>query len=299
MRHTSSTLTAAVSLLALLLAGCRWPHWQGPVSQSLVDCRRLSQQGVASLEQGQQQTAETLLAKAVAAYPTDAEARHHYAEALWRRGARPEAIAQMEQAQHLAPEDASLVARLAEMYADSGQLERAQGSAERAIRLDPKLPTAWAARGAAMRAGGQLQQALADELRALGYAPNDRAILTEVAELYRQLNQPERALQTLQNLAETYSPGEEPADVLYLLGVSYVALGRYDDGVESLSAAVVRGDPTPEMYCRLGEAELLAGHPAAAAAAARQALALQPQHRPSSELLQRVEMAQRNETLIR
>ena len=50
-------------------------------------------------------------------------------------------------------------------------------------------------------------------------------MLREVAELYRQLNQPERALQTLQLLAETYSPGEEPADCLYLTGLAYVALG--------------------------------------------------------------------------
>jgi tetratricopeptide (TPR) repeat protein len=295
MRRASSPLMIAL----LLTAGCHWPHWQGPVSQSLVDCRRLSREGVASLEQGHQQSAEALLAKAVNAYPTDAEARSHYAEALWRRGARPEAIAQMEHAQHLAPEDASLKSRLAEMYAATGQVERARQSAERAITLDPKLPAAWAGRAAAMQAAGQPQQALADQLRALGYAPGDRAILMQVAELYRQLNQPERALQTLQNLSETYSPGEEPADVLYLLGIAYVAAGRYDDGVESLAAAVIRGDPTPEMYYRLGEAELLAGHPAEAAAAARQALVLAPQHQPSGELLQRIAAAQRHDTVLR
>ena len=111
------------------------------------------------------------------------------------------------------------------------------------------------------------------------------------AELYRQLNEPQRALQTLQSLAETYSPGEEPGQVLYLMGQAYVALGRYDDAVESLSAAVTRETPTAEMYCRLGEADLLAGHPDEAAAAARQALMLQPQHQPSRALLDRIELA--------
>ena len=96
-----------------------------------------------------------------------------------------------------------------------------------------------------MRAAGQPREALADYLRALSYAPNDRAILREIAELHRQLNQPERALQTLQTLADTYPPGEEPGQVLYLMGLAYVALGRYDDGVESLSAAVTR-----ETHCR-------------------------------------------------
>ena len=290
MRHTLFWMNAVLSSV-LLLAGCQLPGREGPVPQSLANCRRLSQQGVAALDRGRQQDAEALLAKAVAICPVDAEARRHYGEALWRRGARTEAIAQMEEAGRLASEDAALWARLAEMYLAVGQPDRAGQNAERALDLDPKLPVAWVIRGRVTWAAGQPRPALADYLRALGYAPHDRAILQEVAELYRQLNEPQRALQTLQSLAETYSPGEEPGQVLYLTGQAYVALGRYDDAVESLSAAVTRQQPTAEMYCRLGEADLLAGHPEEAAAAARQALALQPQHEASRALLDRVELA--------
>ena len=260
MRYTLFWLNA-VLLSVLLLAGCQLPGREGPVPQSLANCRRLSRQGVTALERGRQEDAEALLAKAVAACPVDAEARRHYGEALWRRGARTEAIAQMEEAGRLAGEDAALWARLAEMYLAVGQPDRAGQNAERALDLDPKLPLAWVIRGRVTWAAGQPRQALADYLRALGYAPHDREILQEVAELYRQLNEPERALQTLQSLAETYSPGEEPGQVLYLMGQAYVALGRYDDAVESLAAAVTREKPTAEMYCCLGEADLLAGHP--------------------------------------
>ena len=220
------------------MAGCRLPGHEGPVPKSLAECRRLSQQGVAALDRGRQQDAEALLAKAVAACPADAEARRHYAESLWRRGARQEAIAQLEESGRLAGDDASLWTRLAEMYLAAGQLELASKNAERAIDLDPRLPGAWAIRGGVMRAAGQPGEALTCYLRALGYAPKDRAILLEVAELYRQQNQPERSLQTLQCLADTYSPGEEPGQVHHLLGQAYVALGRYDDAVESLSLAV-------------------------------------------------------------
>jgi tetratricopeptide (TPR) repeat protein len=100
-------------------------------------------------------------------------------------------------------------------------------------------------------------------------------------------------------LDDTYSPGEAPGQVLYLMGLAYVALGRYDDGAESLAAAVTRGKPTPEMLYRLGEAELLAGRPAEAADAARRALALQPRHEPSRSLLQRIELAQQPQTAVR
>jgi tetratricopeptide (TPR) repeat protein len=285
--------------LVLLLGGCRLPGWEGPVSRSLADCRRLSQQGMAALDRGEQEKAETLLAQAVNACPVDAEARRRYAEALWRRGAQKEAIAQLEAAGRVTPDDAALWTRMAEMQLAADQVASAGQTAERALDLDSKLPGAWAVRAGVRRAAGNPQEALADYLRALGYTPSDRAMLREVAELYRQLNQPERALHTLQNLAETYSPGEEPADCLYLTGLAYVALGRYDDGVESFTAALTRGTPTAEMYCQLGQAELLAGHPTEAACAARQALALDSAHQASRDLLDRIELAQRPQGTVR
>ena len=298
MRYHGSWMIV-VLLVALLAVGWRLPSRQGPVPQSVANCRRFSQQGVAALDRGRQQDAEALLVKAVAACPADAEARRHYAEAIWRRGAQREAIAQLEEASRLAGDDATLSTRLAEMYLASGQLERARQDADRAIDLDPRLPGAWAIHGKVMRVAGLTRDALADDLRALGYAPKDRAILLEIAELYRQENQPERALQTLQTLAETYSPGEEPGQVLHLLGLAYAALGRCDDAVENLSLAVAREKPTPEMFCDLGEAQLLIGHPAEAAAAAEKALAIQPQHRPSLDLLEHIQLAQQPPGTVR
>jgi tetratricopeptide (TPR) repeat protein len=283
-------------LLALLLPSCRLPGGEGPISRSLATCRQLSQQGIAALERGQPEQAEALLAKAVDACPIDPEARYHYGEALWRRGARHEAIAQLEEASRLAREDAMLRVRLAEMHLATGQGERARESAEEALDLDPELPAAWAIRGRVMRASGQPRRALADFHRALGYAPQHRPILLEVAELYRQLNQPERALATLHTLADTYSPGGEPQQVLYLMGLAYLARGRYEDAAESLSAAASREQPNPEIFYRLGEAEMLAGHPGEAAAAARRALALEPQHGPSRRLLDRLQLARQPQT---
>jgi tetratricopeptide (TPR) repeat protein len=288
-----------VVLLLSFLAGCRLPGREGPVPRSLADCRKLSQQGVSELDRGHQKKAEDLLAKAVQVCPVDAEARRRYAESLWRRGARPEAIAQMEEAGRLVAEDATLWARLAEMYLASGQPERAWQTADLAMDIDPKLPSVWAIRGGVMQAAGRPSDALNDYLRALSYVPNDRDVLMQVADTYRRLNQPDRALQTLQTLAETYSSGEEPGQIHYQMGLAYQALGRYDDAVESYSVAAAREKGNPEIFFRLGEAELLAGHPVEAATSARAALALQPQHQPSRELLERIELAQREQGAIR
>ena len=288
-------------LLALLASGCCLPGQEGPVPQSLADCRRLSHQGAAALERGEQAKAEQLLAEAVAACPVDVEARCRYAESLWQRGARRDAIAQLEAAGRLTEEDARLWTRLAEMHLACNEPERARQAAERAVKLDPQLSRAWAIRGGVCRAAGRPHEALSDDLRALGLAPNDRAILWEIADLHRQLNQPQRALQSLQTLADTYSPGEEPGEVHYHMGLAYMALGRYDDGVESFNAgiAVARAEPTAEMYCRLGEAQWLAGRPTAAVEAAQKALALQPRHPSSRALIERIEVARRSQGSVR
>jgi len=300
MRHSGLFGIGVLGMLLALLAGaCRLPLRDGPVPQSLADCRRLAQQGVAALERDDQTKAENLLAQAVAACPVDAEARRHYAEALWRRGARLEAIAQLEEAGRLMDEDASLWARLAEMRLAAGQPDLALKNVQRALNLNPQLPSAWAIRGGLHRAAGQPQEALADYLRAIGYAPHDRMLMAEIADLHAQLNQPEQSLQTLQSLAETYSPGEEPSEVLYRLGLAYVAVGRPRDGAECLAQAAARGGPSSEIYFRLGEAELLAGRPAEAADAARRALVLEPRHQPSQELLQRIELARQPQSIYR
>ncbi len=81
-------------------------------------------------------------------------------------------------------------------------------------------------RGQVAAVAGNPRQALADYHRALGYAPGDRQIELLLAESYRQLNQPERALAALQSLAEGYSPGEQPQQLLYLQGLAQRACGR-------------------------------------------------------------------------
>jgi len=291
MRYFGPHSVLAVLLSALLLPGCRLPGGEGPVSKSLAESRQLAQQGIAAAERGQPQQAESLLADAVKACPVDPEARRHYAEVLWSRGATREAIAQMEEVTQLASEDAMLRVRLAEMYLAAGQMGLARQRAEQALDLNPKLPGAWAIRGRVMQAAGDQQQALADYHRSLACGPDDRQVLLDLAELHLQWNRPQRALAVLHRLGDTYSPGEEPQRVLYLTGLAYQALGRYEDSAENLSAAASRGDQTPEIFYRLGEAELLAGHPTEAAAAARRALELQPQHAPSRNLMERIQLA--------
>ena len=137
-----------------------------------------------------------------------------------------------------------------------------------------------------------LKPALADYQRALGYQPDDRQVLLAVAEIYRQLNEPERALVSLHSLVDSYPPGEEPQQLLYLEGLALVALGRYDDAVARYTLAGERGGPTAEILYRLAEAESLAGRGVNAHIAAKQALVLDPNHLAAKALVSRLEIAQ-------
>ncbi len=246
------------------------------------------------MERGRQDEAEALLAKAVAACPVDSEARRNYAEALWRRGAKAEAVEQMNQAATYAGEDASFWVRLAEMNLSLGNLSEADRCARQALDLEPKMPEAWAARASVRRAAGMKQDALADYMRAMRYSPGNRQILWQTSDLYREMNQPERALQALQNFVETYPPGEEPQRALYMMGQAYIALGRYDDAVDRLAAAATRETPSADVFFALGQAQLLSGRPQEAFVAAQNALSVAPQHQASRELLQRADLALRS-----
>jgi tetratricopeptide (TPR) repeat protein len=280
-------------LMGACSAGCRLPGVDGPVSKSLATSRQYSQQGVAAIEAGRWVEAQDVLAKAVKSCPTDPEARRHHAEALWHIGQRAKAVGELEEAIAMVGDDVSLHVRLAEMRLAMGQLEPAAREAEAALDLDPKSAAPWAARARVMSAAGQREAALADYHRALGYAPNDRLLLLEMAELYRELGQPQKSLSMLQSLIDTYAPGEEPQRVVYLQALAYQAMGRHEDAADGFALALARGEATPELLYRLAESQSRVGRQSEAAAAAEKALTLDPGHQPSRLLLGRLGVARR------
>jgi tetratricopeptide (TPR) repeat protein len=282
-------------LLAACAAGlgCRFHRADGPVPRSLVLSRQLSQQGVSAMERGNWARADDLLAQAVKVFPQDADARYHYAEVLWHRGERASALEQIDKAVELAPDDPKLLIRAAQMRIAMDTPNDAAELVERAIDADSKNSAAWALRGRLRHRAGELREALADYHRALGYRADDRETLLEVAEVYRQLNQPLRALATLQTLSDTYPPGEEPPQVLYLTGLAYSALGRHAEAVDCLVQVRDRVPATPEALYRLADAQLKAGRETDARQTAAQLRALAPGDPRGAALLDRIDVAHR------
>ena len=287
-------LGGALGVLALLtlFCGCRIPGYEGPTSRSVVTCRQLSQRAAAAIDRNDWAAAETLLVEATKTCPLDTDAKRLYAEALWHRGAHNEAVAQIEEAARRTDSDASLRVRLAEMRIEMGQLEAARAAAAAAVAIDPRSASAWTVRGRVSRRSGDTGQALADFHRALSVNSSHTGALLELADLYLALDQPQRALSNVQSVLDGYSPGDEPQSLLYLAGMAYTRLARYDEAIGSLRAATVRGRPTPEILCRLAEAEMLAGRGEEARRSVEQALALDPRNPLGRVLLARVAAAE-------
>jgi tetratricopeptide (TPR) repeat protein len=284
------------SLCALglsLFVGCRMFGQQGPVSQSVAQSRQLSQRGLSAMERGDVAAAENYLGQAVKVCPADLEARRHYADALWLRGEHELALEHALQALAIAPDDCQLAVRAGQMQLELGLLADARNMANQVLDQNPSDGGAWLLRGRVAAANGELEDALADFLRALEFLRDDRDLLYQTAQLYRQLNRPERALCTCIALRDTYGPGEEPQAVLYEQGLALQALNRPSDAADTFSLALEHGPVSSELLYRLGQSQLAAGRSQDADRSAQQALAVDPAHAPSRALREQIQLASR------
>ena len=265
-----------VAMGFLVAAGCRIPGYGGIKSRTVLTSRQLSQQGSSALYRQDWASAESLFSRAVAACPFDVDARGRYAETLWHRGAREEAIAQLVEATKIAPEDPRLLVLLAEYHLTAGQVNEARRDAEAAIDLEPKSCEAWTVRGRVMRQLGDNRQALADLHRALSYDPRNAQVLHDLAQTYLAAGEPQRALANLQSLLEFHPPGDEPSQLLFETGLAYARLGRYAEAIASYQIASARDPRNPEILFALSEAEMARGRTTEARQALEQAIARDP-----------------------
>lgn len=245
----------------------------------------MTQRGVTAMETGNWSEAEKLLGSAVESCGKDASTRGYFAETLWHRGATEPALEQMSQAVALDPHDTMLLVRYGEMLLGMGETKQALKRADQAIMLNPKLATAWALRGRAYWRLDQTERALADLQRSLEYAPDTQDVLMDVAAIYRQLGQHDRSLTTLQHLIDTYPPGQATQLAYWMEGLTLADLGRPQQAAESLRVANQQGPPNADILYYLAQAQLASGRPAEAVIAAQEAVAANPTHTASRQLL--------------
>lgn len=255
----------------------------------VVSARQMSLKGIDSLQRGQWDEAEAMFADALHQNPTDERAHHHYAEVMWKRGQCKAAIQHMEESVRLSGGDAALLVQLGEMYLDQGDVDAAWECSAEAVESNRHLAGAWALRGDVYRRQGKWDLALESYHHALSVQPHFPHVQLAAANVYREQNRPQRALATLDSLAAQYRPQETPIELYYQKGLSYKALGRYQEAVSALTAATQPSETPADWYYQLAEAQDLAGHSANAKLAIQAALNQTPDHVASLRLRDKID----------
>jgi tetratricopeptide (TPR) repeat protein len=260
------------------LPGCRLFRHRGPSDEDIAAARQLSRQGLDAQQRSDWQRAELLFAAAIVKSPNDERARSGYAESLWRRGDREAAIASMEEAVRLSGYDPERRVRLGNMYLASGEMQRAALQAEKAIATNPQLAGAWALRGKTEQATGAYDKALASYHRALSLDTGLADVQLAVADVYAEQDRPQRALATVQSLADRYPANQVPPEVLFREGLALRALGRPREAVTSLTKAAERSLQRGDVLLELARTQEAIGDLAAARETIAEALRREPRH---------------------
>jgi tetratricopeptide (TPR) repeat protein len=281
-------------LAVLLAAGCR-SFCPKSLEQNVVDARQASLQGLDAMQQGRWDEAERIFAGAVKACPSDERAQGCYAETLWRRGSCDEALGHMQEAVRLSGQDPQRLVQQGEMHLALKQLAQANECAEAALAKNNKLSSAWALRGDVRLARGQFDEALADFHHSLRYNEHQPRLQLAMAQIYRRQNRPQRALATLDTLADQFPAGDVPLDVVAQQGLTLKQLGRFQDAAEMLAQACRSASPSADLLYQLAEAQHLAGDASGAGASLDLLLAQNPQHPAGAKL--RSDLTRRQQTM--
>ncbi|WP_460165624.1 tetratricopeptide repeat protein [Thermostilla marina] len=276
------------ALCVLVVGGCRLLHRDDEAAKALQFSRQLTQQALIDMQCGNWEEADRQLTEALRQAPNDPEARRYYAAVLWKCGKKREAVAHMERAVRLDPDNAELRVILAQYLIDLGDLREADRHVSQAARIDPNRADVWTTRAMLLDALGRTDDALADLQRAAGIEPENRDILLRIAEVYDALGKNYMALAARQRVARSYRSGEEPPDLLYDLGRTYLACRRYHEAAAHLAKAVERGRDDADTLYLLAAARWAEGDVRGAKWAVDRARAKSPNDERIAQLQQQI-----------
>lgn len=283
--------------LGILMTGC---NLSAPFRMSIkerVRSRDLMQEAASAMERNEWEIAEEKLLKAVKINDKDPDLRGKYAEVLWHRGKKQEAIEQLLEAVKISPNDAKLYIQLADLCFQIEDYDSSFRCANDAIKRATEehrhiVPQAWMILGRIYWQQGNSKKALAHYHKAISLAPKNAELVAELAKLYESMNQPDRSLLTWQKAAQFYQPNEEPSQIVTGRGNAYMAMRRYHEAVEQYTIAQQRWPNDVGGYYRLAQAHLALGNLDNAKVITEQAIAIAPSDQQLIDLKNRVHLAQ-------
>lgn len=288
-------------VLAPALSGCATLRRFNPMSPRTLEARRLTQEAEAAMHGASWDEAERKLVQAIDKSPDDTHARSVLADVLWQRGASRAAVEQKSRAVALSGRrDPIQLTELGQMEFSTGQMGSALKHANEAIAEDNMHSDAWTLRGFVLRAQGNPEESLNSFFRSLSIRSDDSSARLEIARIYHETGQPQRALAILGAVPHAEgAPCPEFAEVCYLRGVIMRQLGRSIDAIASLRTARENGCDADDLLVHLAESQFQAGEQlqARATLADAEKIPAGPEHRVAvSDLRRRIENYEINGT---
>lgn len=250
-----------LSMICLMGPGCATIKRLSPIESSTVQARQLTREAEASVFDHDLDTAESKLLAAIERDPADSRSRAVLADVYWSRGQESAAVDQMAKAVDLSEgRDAEHLIKLGQMLLAAGKPDAALRHAEQVLVSDEHRADAWTLKGFAMKQLGRPEDALAAFFRSLTLRNDDSQTRVEIARIYRQSNQPGRALAIL-GAPNPERQQECPyfPEVCYLRGVLLRELQRPTDAIVALQSAKRSGCDAEDLLLHLAECQVAAG----------------------------------------
>jgi tetratricopeptide (TPR) repeat protein len=251
-----------ISILVVFIqttSGCRTLN-SGRQKRELAAARQFSLRGADALQQQNYSDAEALFSEALRRSPDDERAQWGMAEVLWEKGHHKVAAQHMEAAAEIGGEHPEMLVRLGEMHLQTGDLDAAMENATRALQGNRQHPDAWALHGEVLTRQGQHEEAVQSYHRALIARPNNPSVQIALADVYYKLERPQRALATLELIADGHPEGLVSPKAWMLKGQSLAALGESWEAQKCLRQAANFADADDASLLRqLAEAQFAAG----------------------------------------
>ncbi len=249
--------------IAILVAGngCATIRKFNPLESKSLESRRLTQEAEAAIHDADLDRAESKLLAAIERDPTDGHARAVLADLLWERDEPAAAIEQMAKSIQLSGRrDPQQVASLGQMLLTTGDNQSALLRADEAIAVDPMLADAWTLKGFALRNQGKPEEALSAFFRSLSIRNGDPQTRLQIALIYQQTGQSQRALSILE-APHVESPEQCPhyAESCYLRGQLLRDLQRPADAILALRDARAAGYQDTDLLFSLAEMQIEEG----------------------------------------
>ncbi len=195
-------------------------------TRELSDARHSSLRGQEKLQQLKLDEAELLFTDALRSSSADDRAQAGMAEVLWQRDETDNAIEHMTQAAVISGGNPDYLVRLGEMNLQQGNLQQALAQADAALDGQRRHAGAWALRGKVLQQRGELEAAMTCYHRTLNEQPHASEVQVALAEIYRALGRPQRALATLDSLTDGKSGEQISPQAWMLKGQSLADLGE-------------------------------------------------------------------------